>query len=35
MLGFAIALVSAGSLGATAITVRRGVLTGSPLTATF
>ena len=35
MLGFAIALVSAGSLGATAITVRRGVLTGSPLTGTF
>ena len=34
MLGFAIALVSAGS-GATAITVRRGVLTGSPLTGTF
>ncbi len=35
MLGFAIALVSAGSLGATAITVRRGVLTGSPFTGTF
>jgi|TARA_B100000809_G_C15000782_1_gene481484 hypothetical protein len=32
MLGFAIALVSAGSLGATAITVRRGVLTGTFMT---